>query len=97
MESLFHIKCHKILDFQKTKKPVVIVLCILIVLILLFDGTPLKESYELSRPMEVHECLLFADDHREAISTYKDFDNVMKNGWYLNDGRGTVQGFICSE
>lgn len=69
----------------------------LIVLILLFDGTLLKESYELSRPMEVHECLLFADDHREAISTYKDFDNVMKNGWYLNDGRGTVQGFICSE
>ena len=67
----------------------------LIVLILLFDGTLLKESYELSRPMEVHECLLFADDHREAISTYKDFDNVMKNGWYLNDGRGTVQGFIC--
>ena len=69
----------------------------LIILILLFDGTVLKESYELSRPMEVHECLLFADDHREAISTYKDFDNVMKNGWYLNDGRGTVQGFICSE
>ena len=69
----------------------------LIILILLFDGTLLKKSYELSRPMEVHECLMFADDHREAISTYKDFDNVMKNGWYLNDGRGTVQGFICSE
>ena len=69
----------------------------LIILILLFDGTLLKESYELSRPMEVHECLLFADDHREAISTYKEFDNVIKNGWYLNDGKGTVQGFICSE
>jgi hypothetical protein len=69
----------------------------LIILILLFDGTLLKESYELSRPMKVHECLLFADDHREAISTYKEFDNVMQNGWYLNDGIGTVQGFICSE
>ena len=69
----------------------------LIILILLFDGTLLKESYELSRPMEVHECLMFADDHREAISTYKVFDNVIKNGWYLNDGSGTVQGFICSE
>ena len=69
----------------------------LIILILLFDGTLLKESYELSRPMEVHECLMFADDHREAISTYKEFDNVIKNGWYLNDGKGTVQGFICSE
>ena len=69
----------------------------LIILILLFDGTLLKESYVLARQMEVHECLLFADDHREAISTYKEFDNVMQNGWYLNDGKGTVQGFICSE
>ena len=46
----------------------------LIILILLFDGTLLKESYELSRPMAVHECLMFADDHREAISTYKEFN-----------------------
>ena len=67
----------------------------LVILILLFDGTLLKESYELSRPMDVHECLLFADDHREAISTYKEFEDPMKQGWYLNDGRGTVQGFIC--
>ena len=67
----------------------------LIILILLFDGTLLKESYELTRPMDVHECLLFADDHREAISTYKEFEDPMKQGWYLNDGRGTVQGFIC--
>ena len=68
----------------------------LVILILLFDGTLLKESYELARLMDVHECLLFADNHREAISTYKEFeDNPMKQGWYLNDGRGTVQGFIC--
>tara|TARA_R110000737_G_scaffold132207_1_gene163888 strand:+ start:167 stop:388 length:222 start_codon:yes stop_codon:yes gene_type:complete len=70
----------------------------LIILILLFDGTVLKESYELSRLMEVHECLLFADDHREAISTHKWVEeDLMKSGWYLNDGRGTVQGFICLE
>ena len=67
----------------------------LIILILLFDGTLLKESYELTRPMDVHECLLFADDHREAISTYKEFEDSIKQGWYLNDGRGTIQGFIC--
>ena len=67
----------------------------LVILILLFDGTLLKESYELARPMDVHECLLFADDHREAISTYKEFEDLMKQGWYLNDDRGTVQGFIC--
>ena len=67
----------------------------LIILVLLFDGTLLKEQYELSRPMEVHECLMYADDHREVISTYKEFDDAMKNGNYLNDGRGTIQGFIC--
>ena len=67
----------------------------LVILILLFDGTLLKERYDLLKPMEVHECLMFADDHREAIATYKEFDDTMRNGWYLNDGRGTIQGFIC--
>jgi len=67
----------------------------LVILILLFDGTVLQEEYPLLRPMEVHECLMFADDHREAIATYKEFDDAMRNSWYLNDGRGTVQGFIC--
>ena len=67
----------------------------LIILVLLFDGSLLQERYDLSRPMEVHECLMYADDHREAIATYKEFQDGMKNGWYLHDGRGTVQGFIC--
>jgi len=67
----------------------------LVILILLFDGTLLKERYDLSRPMEVHECLMFGDIHREAISTYKEFNDAIRNGWYLNDGRGTIQGFIC--
>jgi hypothetical protein len=67
----------------------------LIILILLFDGTLVKEKYDLARPIEVHECLLYADDHREVIASYKEFEDSMKNGWYLNDGRGTIQGFIC--
>jgi hypothetical protein len=45
--------------------------------------------------MEVHECLLFADDHREIISTYREFEDPMRDGHYLNDGRGTWQGVIC--
>ena len=67
----------------------------LIILILLFDGTVLKEEYPLARPMEVYECLMFADDHREAIATYREFNDAMKNGYYLDDGRGTWQGVIC--
>ncbi len=45
--------------------------------------------------MEVYECLMYAEDHREAIATYREFDDAFKNGYYLNDGRGTIQGFIC--
>jgi len=45
--------------------------------------------------MGVHECLMFADDHREAITTYKYFEDPLLSGWYLNDGRGTWQGVIC--
>ena len=67
----------------------------LVILILLFDGNLIKETYKLSWFVEVHECLMFADAHRETIATYKEFEDPMKNGWYLNDGRGTVQGFIC--
>ena len=55
----------------------------LVILILLFDGTLIKERLDFSRPMDVHECLMFADDHRETISTY-----VETKGWVLNDGRG---------
>jgi hypothetical protein len=67
----------------------------LIILILLFDGTLVQEKYKLGRPMEVGECLMYADDHREGIATYKEFNDGLRNGWYLNDGRGTIQGFIC--
>ena len=62
----------------------------LIILILLFDGTLIKERLDFTRPMDVHECLMFADDHRETIAKYVD-----TKGWVLNDSRGTVQGFIC--
>jgi len=67
----------------------------LVVLILLFDGTLIQERLDFLQPVAVHDCLLYADDHREAISTYREFDDAMRNGWYLNDHRGTIQGFIC--
>ena len=67
----------------------------LVILILLFDGTLIKERYELARPMKIHECLMFAEDHREAIATYREFADAIKNGYYLNDGRGTWQGVLC--
>ena len=67
----------------------------LVILILLFNGTLVKETMDFTKPVEVQECLMFADDHREVIATYKDDGDAESSGWYLNDGRGTVQGFIC--
>jgi hypothetical protein len=61
----------------------------LIILILLFDGTLLQEKFELPVEMTAYECLDFADKYRETVATYKN------NRYYLNDGRGTIQGFIC--
>ena len=69
----------------------------LIILVLLFDGTLVQEKYELGREMSVSECLQYGDDHREAIAEYKEFKDNLKNGWYLKDGRGTIQGHMCEQ
>ena len=61
----------------------------LIILILLFDGELVKQKFELPIQMSVYECLNFSEQYRETIATYRD------NHYYLNDGRGTIQGFIC--
>jgi len=63
----------------------------LILLLLSFEGEVIKERLEFTRPMNVYDCMDFGNDHRESIAIY-DGD---KNAWFLNDGRGTFQGFIC--
>ena len=63
----------------------------LILLLLSFEGEVIKERLEFTRPMDVYDCMDFGNDHRESIATY----NGDKKGWVLNDGRGTIQGFIC--
>jgi len=67
----------------------------LIVLILLFDGTLIQEKLYFAKPVTILECLEFSDNHREEIATYFWVKDIMKSGYYLNDGRGTIQGFIC--
>ena len=61
----------------------------LIVLILLFNGELVKEKFEIPIAMTVYECLDFSEKYRETITVYKN------NSYYLKDGRGTLQGFIC--
>ena len=67
----------------------------LVVLILLFDGRVIQEQLWFNKPVTVLECLEFSDKHREEIASHFWVKNVMKSGYYLNDGRGTIQGFIC--
>ena len=61
----------------------------IVLIILLFNGelklTPL--------PFEgtVHECLEHGNQLRTELATYNDEQNI----WYMNDGPGTWQGFIC--
>jgi len=68
----------------------------LVVLILLFDGTLIQEKIQFEKQITVLECLEFANKHREDIATHFWMEDVMKSGYYLNDKRGTVQGFICN-
>jgi len=57
----------------------------------------LLSSYgELSLPSfpfegTVHECFEYGDKMRIELATY----NEEQNAWFLNDGSGTWQGFIC--
>ncbi len=63
----------------------------LILLVLLFDGTLIEERLKFNSPTD--DCFGWGQAHIEAIATY--VGPGAKQGWYLNDGRGTVQGFYC--
>jgi len=67
----------------------------LVVLILLFDGTLVEEKLYFAKQITILECLEFSDKHRKEIATHFWVKDVMKSGYYLNDNRGTIQGFIC--
>ena len=76
----------------------------LVVLILLFDGTILHERIDFTSPINVTNCWALGESYREIFSPHSwgdqngapDFKfNAMKHGWYLNDGRGTIQGIYC--
>ena len=76
----------------------------LFILILLFDGTVLHNRIDFNPPIDLMDCLALGDVYRETMSTHRlgdqhgaptfKFDG-MRHGWYLNDGRGTIQGHYC--
>ena len=76
----------------------------IVVILLLFNGEMLLKSYNLiiGSSLRSHwggttmECLDYGDKLRLELSTHKWVEeDLMKSGWYLNDGSGTWQGVIC--
>jgi len=77
----------------------------LMLLLLQFDGTLVKEIIEFIRPTTLWECMEFANQHREAVSIYLEFGlggepidhhgQAINQGWYLHDRSGTWQGSMC--
>ena len=77
----------------------------LVIIILLFNGDVFYQQINFSPPIDLMECLAVGDAYREVMATYSwgeqygaptfEFDG-MRQGWYLNDGRGTVQGHFCN-
>ena len=65
----------------------------LVILILLFNGTLVKDRLNFNPPVTVLDCLAIGDVYREVVSTYH--GPGKDQGWYLNDGRGTIQGHYC--
>ena len=61
----------------------------IILIILLINGELSLPSF----PFEgtVHECFAYGDKWRVQLATY----NEKRNAWFLNDGSGTWQGYIC--
>ena len=76
----------------------------IVVILLLFNGEMLLKPYNLIIGSSVRshwggttmECLDYGDKLRLELSTHKWVEeDIMKSGWYMNDGSGTWQGVIC--
>ena len=71
----------------------------IVLIILLFNGEMLLKPYDFivgnsihSRwEGTIHECFEYGDKLRVELSTY----NEEINAWFLKNGKGTWQGFIC--
>ena len=68
----------------------------LIVLILLFDGTLTKEVILFSAEGTISDCFNYAEMYIDTVSTHS-WTDPRGSGFYLNNGTGTIQGFICSK
>ena len=76
----------------------------LVIIILLFNGTVVTDKINFAPPIDMVACWNLGDAYREIFSTHSwgdqqgapDFRfDAMRQGWYLNDREGTIQGIYC--
>ena len=76
----------------------------IVLILLLFNGEMLLKPYNLILESSIRshlggtvmECLDYGDKLRFELSTHRWVEkDLMKSGWYMNDGSGTWQGVIC--
>ncbi len=61
----------------------------IVLILLLINGELSFPSFPFTGT--VHECFKYGDKMRVELATY----NNERNAWFLSDGSGTWQGFIC--
>jgi len=61
----------------------------IVLILLLINGELSLPSFPFQGT--IMECLDYGDKMRVELATY----NQERNTWFLNDGSGTWQGFIC--
>jgi len=66
----------------------------LVIIVLLWNGNIVLERLPFKEPVTLEVCSEMSDLHRTAYATYR--GNIGRSqGWFLNDGRGLIQGYIC--
>ena len=61
----------------------------IVLILLLVNGELSLQSFAFKGT--VHECFEYGDKMRIELATY----NNERNVWFMKDGSGTWQGFIC--
>ena len=61
----------------------------IVLIILLINGEMSLPSFPFNGT--VHECFKYGGEMRVELATY----NEKRNAWFMKDGSGTWQGFIC--
>ena len=68
----------------------------IVLILLLFNGDLVLK--EIKFDGTVHECFEYGEKLRVELSTHKWVEeDMIKSGWYLNNGIGTWQGIICKD